>query len=202
MTASSPPALVPARPAPSVVAAAAPVATRVAVVRASRLARPVAITARLFGFAAVAVLVGLVSTGAGLLLGLGAGGAAGPLVAAVVTAVLYAVPLWLLLSCRKALRTFPRFLDSLVWAPAAAPPAEPAEVRPERRGPRAPLRALRATGRLARGATGSVRAAAELSGLWRLASPVVSIGGAVAFVAAPALMLLGVAILLAGLVLA
>ncbi|MFN8105826.1 MAG: hypothetical protein U0U69_15335 [Acidimicrobiia bacterium] len=188
--------LVPAPPPAGV----APTATRVAAARAARLRRPVAITARLFGFAAAAVVAGAVSAGAGLIVGFGAGGVAGPS-AAVVAAVLYAVPLWLLWTCRKALLTFPRFLDGLVWVGPPAPGGG-AGAGADRPRPRAPLRALHATGRLARGTTATVRAAAEMSGLARLASPVVSIGGAVSFVAAPALAFLGVMILGAALVLA
>lgn len=201
MTAPTPaPALgrVPAPPLDGI----APSATRVAAARAARLRRPVAIAARLFGFAAAAVVAGAVSAGAGLLVGFGAGGVAGPS-AAVVAAVLYAAPLWLLWTCRKALLTFPRFLDGLVWVGSPAPAGDVGSgAGTDRPRPRAPIRALHATGRLARGTTSTVRAAAEMSGLGRLTSPVVSIGGAVSFVAAPALAFLGVTILGAGLVLA
>lgn len=194
----SPPAPTAARSPASVVTSAAPAAARAAVAQAARLRRPVAITARLFGLAFAAVAAGAAAAGVGLLLGFGTGTVAGP-AAVVVAAALYAVPLWLLWTCRKALLTFPRFLDSLAWTPPRSPRRGAA---PDQRPPRAPLRVLRATGRLARGATGSVRAAAEMSGLWRLASPLVSIGGAVSFIATPVLTLLGLTILLAGLVLA
>lgn len=199
-----PPTLVPARPLGAVVppvpvpASVGTTAARAARTQAARLRRPVAIAARLFGLAAAAVATGGLAAGVGVVVGAGSEGIGGPL-AAIVVAALYAVPLWLLWTCRAALLAFPRFLDRVAWVPA--PASRGGEPRPGRR-PRTPIRVLRASGRIARGATGSVRAAAEVTGLWRLASPFVSIGGAVAFVTAPALLLLGLMCLVAGVVLA
>lgn len=178
------------------VVAAAP---RLALVQAARLRRPVAITTKLFTIAAVCVLAGGVAAGAGLLAGLGTTGGVGPALV-VLAGALYALPLFLLVSCRNALASYPQFLDVLERESRTAVPD--AASAPSARRRRAPVRVLHATRSLLRGAAVPVRAAARAAGVWRLASPVVSAGGAIAFVATPALLLTGLATLAAGIALA
>lgn len=185
----------------SVVAAGVP---RLVLVQAARLRRPVAITTVLFTLAAVCLGAGAVAAGAGVLLAVGIHGVAG-LAVMVLAACLYGLPLFLVVSCRNALASFPRFLAVLEHGSAATVTAGPppdAGAAPAGSRRRAPVRILRATGRLVASAALPVRAAAESAGVWRLARPTVSLGGAVAFAATPALLLLGLTILGAGLVLA
>lgn len=167
--------------------------------QAGRLRRPVAVTTTLFTVAAVFVLIGGAAAGAGILAGLGVRGGAGPAVV-LIAAALYAVPLFLLMSCRNALASYPRFLDILEQQSRCRVPATAGP--PPQRNRRATVRVLHATRRLLRSASVPVKASAQAAGMWRLTSPVLSAGGAIAFVATPALFVFGLAILAAGVVLA
>lgn len=184
-------------------AAALAAAPRLALVPAVRLRRPVAVATMAFTIAAAAVVVGGLAAGIGILSALGAGSGMGPALV-ILAGALYTLPLFLLVSCRNALACYPRFVDVLQRdASTAAPrPTPDATTTAAGRPRRAPVRVIHATQRLLRGAAAPVRAAAEVAGVWRLASPVVSIGGAVAFVAAPVLAAAGIATLVLGLVLA